>query len=109
MTSWKPQEETEDGQDRTGRLTVQLSWEKPSHFKQALVLLDSPQGETEGTVQAWLWLTQIFGRALPYPTGCDDGILKHTAAQLAAQLHGRLLCKHQGLLQGTQRDTHSLG
>lgn len=43
---------------RTGWLTVQLSWEKPPHFKQALVLVDSRQGETEGTVQAWLWLTQ---------------------------------------------------
>lgn len=44
---------------------------------------------------------------MPYPTGCDDGILEDTAAQLAAQLHRWLLCKHQGLLQGTHRDTHS--
>lgn len=53
---------------RTGWLTVQLSWEKPPHFKQALVLLDSHQRETEGTVQACLWLTQDIWEspALPH-------------------------------------------
>lgn len=53
---------------RTGWLTVHLSWEKPPHFKQALVLVDSHQGETEGTVQAWLWLTQDIWEspALPH-------------------------------------------
>lgn len=94
---------------RTGRLTAQLSWEKPPHFKQALVLLDSPRERQRGQSMLGSGTHRVFGRGLPYPTGCDDRILKHTAAQLAAQLHGRLLCKHQGLLQGTQRDTDSLG
>lgn len=41
-----------------------------------------------------------------HPAGGDDGVLEDAAAQLAAQLDRRLLCKHLRLLR--QRQTRSI-
>ena len=54
----------------------------------------SPWAATPGPAVA-----HVSGReGWPHPARGDHGVLEHAAAQLAAQLHRRLLSKHQGLL-----------